>query len=271
MIALSELPDTRQGRRAYSGLVSTEGEPVADRVVTAAARTVGARTARVYAARSAGSPVPDARDRRGEGVTDFPARRTCMWEVPFSERLATEIFDLRGDDNTARQELSEPHELIYDGANTFIRVAGRWTAFFLDDHEDPRDLNDPPWPLDALFGARDDAVESGPDVVRGVAVTRYRVTVDLARADAAVPAGVSAPAGPYRALRQLSADMWLDGAGLIRRAAVNTEMRAVGGEKPTWAVCELWDFGIAVDIRQPLPDEITVPGEVNWGTSGPGA
>jgi hypothetical protein len=187
--------------------------------------------------------VPDARDRRGEGVADLSARRTCVWEVPFSERLAAEISDLRGDDDTARQELSEPREMFYDGANTFIRVAGRWTAFFLGDREGPRGLNDPLWPLDALFGARDDAVESGPEVVRGVAVTRYRVTVDLARADAEVPAGVTVPAGPYRALRQLSADVWLDGAGLVRRVAVNTEMRTVGGEKPTWAVCELWDFG----------------------------
>ena len=40
------------------------------------------------------------------------------------------------------------------------------------------------WPLDALFGANDDGVEVGPDAVRGVPATRYRLTVDLARADA---------------------------------------------------------------------------------------
>jgi hypothetical protein len=34
--------------------------------------------------------------------------------------------------------------MIYDGANTFIRVAGRWTAFLLGDREDPRGLYDPP-------------------------------------------------------------------------------------------------------------------------------
>lgn len=195
-----------------------------------------------------------------------------MREVPGSERLAAEISDLRGDDDGARHELSEPREMIYDGANTYIRVGGSWTAFFLGDREGPRGLNDPLWPLDALFGARDDAVESGSDVVRGAAATRYSVTVDLARADAAVvPAGVTVPAGPYRALRQLSADVWLDEAGMVRRVAVNTEMRAVRGEQPTWAVCELWDFGKAVDITPPLPDEIAEPREVNWDTSGAGA
>jgi hypothetical protein len=244
--------------------MSTEGEPVANRIVAAAARTVGAGTARVYAAQSAGSPVPEEHDRRGEGETDFAARRTCMREVPFSERVAAEISDLRGDDDAARQKLSEPREMIYDGANTFIRVAGRWTGFFLGDREDPRGLNDPLWPLDALFGAREDAVESGPDIVRGATVTRYRITVDLARADAEVPAGVSVPAGPYRSLRQLPADVWLDRTGLVRRVAVKTEMRAAVGEEPMWAVCELWDFGVAVDITPPLPHEITVPGEVDW-------
>ena len=150
-------------------------------------------------------------------------------------------------------------------------MAGRWTGFFLGDREDPRGLNDPLWPLDALFGASDDAVEFGPDVVRGAAVTRYRVTVDLARADTVIPAGVSVPAGPYRALRRLPAEVWLDGTGLVRRVAVNTETRPADGKEPTWAVCELWDFGVAVDITPPLPSEITAPGEVDWDTSGPGA
>jgi hypothetical protein len=215
--------------------------------------------------------VPEAHDQRGEGVADLAARRARVWEVPVSERMAAELSDLRGDDGAARRELSEPHEMIYDGANTFMRAAGRWTCFFLGDREDPRGLNDPLWPLDALFGACGDAVESGPDVVRGVAVTRYHLRVDLARADAVVPAGMSVPAGPFRALRQLPAEVWLDGAGLVRRVAVSTETRAVGGDEPTWAVCELWDFGVAVHITPPLPGEITPPGEVNWDTSGPGA
>ena len=53
----------------------------------------------------------------------------------------------------------------------------------------------PLWPLDALFGASDNAAEIGPEAVRGVPATRYRLTVDLGRADAALPAGVSVPRG----------------------------------------------------------------------------
>jgi hypothetical protein len=76
-------------------------------------------------------------------------------------------------------------------------------------------------PLDALWGARGDAVEIGQEAVRGVATTRCRLTVDLARADAALPAGVSVPAGPYRALTRMPAEVWLDAAGLARRVAVS--------------------------------------------------
>lgn len=67
--------------------------------------------------------------------------------------------------------------------------------------------NDPLWPLDALFGASEDGVEIGPQAVRGVPATRCRVTVDLARADAALRAGASVPSGPYRSLSRLPAEV----------------------------------------------------------------
>jgi hypothetical protein len=57
--------------------------------------------------------------------------------------------------------------------------------------------------LDALFGASDDAVEIGPEAVRRVPATHCRLTVDLGRADVALPAGVSVPSGPYRALSRM--------------------------------------------------------------------
>jgi hypothetical protein len=137
--------------------MSNEGQPVADRVAAAAARTVAAGTARLFSAWSAGSPVPAAGDRRCEGVADLAARRARVWQVPFfTDSVASEFLG-RQDDNEALRELSEPQETIYDGANAFIRVASRWTGFSLGDPGGPRGPNDPLWPLDALFGARDDA------------------------------------------------------------------------------------------------------------------
>jgi hypothetical protein len=111
-----------------------------------------------------------------------------------TDRATAALMEL-SDGDPGLLESIEHNEVIYDGANAYIQVAGNWTGFFLVDPGGPRGPNDPLWPLDALFGANDDAVEVGPEAVRGVPATRYRLTVDLARADAALPAGVSVPSG----------------------------------------------------------------------------
>ena len=79
--------------------------------------------------------------------------------------------------------------------------------------------------MDALFGAGDDAVEIGPEAVHGVPATRYRLAVDLARADAALPAGVSVPSGTVSIAKRLPAEVWLDAAGLARRISVCSAAR----------------------------------------------
>jgi hypothetical protein len=68
----------------------------------------------------------------------------------------------------------------------------------------------------------------------------------------------------------MPAQVWLDGAGLIRRAAVSSDP-AAEGDSLTWAIVDLWDFGLAVDITPPRPDEIVAPGDAYGADSGPGA
>jgi len=229
-------------------------------VALAATRTVAAGTARVFGAWSEASPVPEAQDRRCEGVADLAARRARVSESLFlTDRATASLMEL-SDGDPGLLESIEHNEVIYDGANAYIQVAGNWTGFFLVDPGGPRGPNDPLWPLDALFGANDDAVEVGPEAVRGVPATRYRLTVALARADAALPAGVSVPSGPYRALGRLPAAVWLDSAGLARRVSVSSEP-AAAVDAQVWSIVELWDFGVAADITPPGPDELLTPRE----------
>ena len=250
--------------------MSGEGAPIAGRAAATAARTVAAGTARLFCAWSQDSPVPRAQDRRCEGVADLAARRARVWQaVLFNERMTAEFVQSHHDEEGVG-ELSEPQEVIYDGANAFIRVAGRWTGFSLGDPGGPRGPHDPLWPLDALFGARDDAVEIGREAIRGVAATRCSLTLDLARADAALPAGVSVPAGPYRALRAMPAEVWLDAAGLARRVAVGADPVTASREQG-WTILELWDFGIAAGITPPRPDEVVPPSEAYQDAREPGA
>jgi hypothetical protein len=77
--------------------------------------------------------------------------------------------------------------VIYDGANIYVRVGSNWTDFFFGDPGGPRGVNDPLWPLDVHSAARD-AVEVGAEERAGVSATHYRVTIDLAMADAPLPA-----------------------------------------------------------------------------------
>jgi hypothetical protein len=187
-------------------------------------------------------------------------RRARVSQSPFFTDGATAEFTSHRVDDPGTPDLSRPSEMIYDGANAYVLVAGRWTGFFLTDPGGPRGPNDPLWPLDALSGANGDAVEVGHEAVRGVSATRYRLTVDLAQADAALPAGVSVPSGPYRSLRALPAEVWLDAAGLARRISVNSEPTAAA-DAQVWSIVELWDFGVAADITPPGPDEVLAPAE----------
>jgi hypothetical protein len=230
--------------------------PVAD----AAGRTVAAGTARLFAAWCTGSPVPEAADRRCEGVADLATRRARVSQSLFLTDRATASLTELGDGDPALRESIERSEMIYDGANAYVRVTDNWTGFFLVDPAGPRAVNDPLWPLDTLFGASDDAAEIGPEAVRGVPATRYRLTVDLARADAALPAGVSVPSGPYRLLGRLPAAVWLDSAGLARRVSVSSDP-TVAADAQVWSIVELWDFGVAADITPPGPDELLAPRE----------
>ncbi|WP_074946716.1 hypothetical protein [Jiangella alba] len=131
--------------------------------------------------------------------------------------------------------------------------AGRCRAH-LGDRLGPRGHHDPLWPLDALFGANDDVVEAGPDTIRDVTTTHYRLTVDLAAADEHLPAGIAMPEGPFRRMRRLPAEVWLEDAGLARRVAIQN----ASGNRQIWQVLDLWHFGVEVTITLPDADQIAI-------------
>jgi hypothetical protein len=253
-----------------------DGEAVVDRIALAAARTEAAGTARLFAAWRAGSAVPEAGDRRCEGVANLGTRRARVRQsLLFTEEITDKLIDSNADRASLPEGIEHP-EMLYDGGNVYIRVQDAWTIFGRPDPGGPRGPNDPLWPLDALFGANEDAAAVGPDAVRGEPATRFRLTVDLARADAALPAGVSVPGGPYRSLSRLSAEVWLDEAGRARRIAVNGDP-AEPAEAQIWSIVELWDFGVAADIVPPGPGEVLSPREAyrigaeDQPEAGPGA
>lgn len=239
-----------------------DGEETATgRVRSAAARTSSAGSARLAFGLGAGSPVLAERDWVGEGVVDFAARRAQVSQLFMPERMQEDMLQRAGEDASSestqklRELLAPRREMLFDGANQFLRAGDRWIALTRDDRDGPRHHDDPLWPLDALFGASGDVTELDEQPVRDSRTVHCRLTVDLASADAFVPAGVTVPEGPYSQLRRLLTEVWLDAAGLARRIAVAKTWNAAGEQR--WMVLEFWDFGVPVTISPPDPDRIT--------------
>jgi len=121
--------------------------PVASRVAAAAARTVAAGAARLLAAWGTDSPLPEAADRRCEGVAGLAARRARVSQsLAFTDGITATLTG-PGHDDPGLHERVRQSDLIYDGPNAYIRVADRWTGFFLVDPGGPRGPDDPLWPL----------------------------------------------------------------------------------------------------------------------------
>ncbi len=227
-------------------------EVITARVQAAAARTSAAGSARLSSGLHHGAPTLEVRDRLTEGVVDFAARRALV-----SERLLS--GSLQDDLQSAPEAFIRPRELLYDGAIQLMRSGDSWLAFTDVERDGPRSHLDPLWPMDALFGAGDDVIVAGTDTIRDVTTTHYQFTVDLVAADDRLLTGIEVPEGPLRRLRRLPAEVWLDDAGRARRIAIQN----AAGDRQVWKVLELWDFGVAVAITPPGPDQVTTPDPVD--------
>lgn len=123
--------------------------------------------------------------------------------------------------------------------------------------------NDPAQMLDALRGVAGEVVDEGPDEVRGVATTRYRATVDLAKALEAAPTEQRAQLeaqleGLDADLAEIPVQVWIDGDGLARRLAMDLDALAgmaggIGEGATASMTIDFFDYGDDVAIEIPDP------------------
>lgn len=222
-------------------------EDITARVQGAAARTSATDSARLSFGLHIGAPPFEEWDQLGEGVVNFAARVAQVSRVFLPRHI-------RDGMQSAPEALTRPREMLYDGATELMRSGDSWFAPTDGDRDGPHGPHNPLWPLDVLFGANDDIIEAGTDIIRDATTTYYRLTVDIVAADQFLPAGVAVPGGPFRLLRELPVDVWLDDAGLVRRIAIQN----TAGDRDIWQVTEFWDFGVAVAITPPDADQITI-------------
>jgi hypothetical protein len=108
--------------------------------------------------------------------------------------------------------------------------------------------------------------EIGSDTVRGVATTRYRITVDPSKLPESERAEVEQlsplPNG------ELPIDLWIGDDDLVYRMVIDLDGAAMDFENPeeefdrmlmTW---EIYDYGADLVIEAPPADEVTDAGEL---------
>ena len=192
----------------------------------------------------------------------------------------------------------EPMTIVVDGTTTYVKVpmlsmltgTQGWLSVSAEDMGVAGDTlglgvgpsANPAQLVESLRGASDELEELGPDEVRGVQTTRYRVVVDLEEAAAQLPAeareayrqqvaGLGATTLPF--------EVWVGDDGLVHRMAMDfadlvgqVEGDELEGLESGSILLELFDHGADVEVEVPDSSEVTPFSEVMGGFGGdPGA
>lgn len=237
-------------------------------VATAVART-GARTARIEvtsAIRTQGMSVSFAQT----GVFDF-ARDRGMLTMHGPGGMAQQVLFL-----PSRTYLKLPI-----GAHGPLPHGKSWVSlpalpgggpsvglFGLAGSTDPGDM------LRALTAVSSGVTKLGSDAIRGAQVTRFRVSVDPARAAARVPRsrrpGFEAFAHHLGA-GTIPVDVWVDRQNLVRQVRISLHPDH-GEGKPAAArvtqTIDFWDFGVPVRVSPPPASEVASPSQFSVSETG---
>jgi hypothetical protein len=138
-------------------------------------------------------------------------------------------------------------------------------------HASPMDL------LAALTAMASKVTDLGPATIRGVAVTHYRVTVDLAKAEAHQQPQARAEFHSFASsldTATLPVDVWVDGQARVRRIAISLPMPPGSGMPAGLRVSEAvdyYDFGVPVRVSAPPASEVMSASQVSQSMSSSGS
>src|SRR5215469_12975596 len=142
----------------------------------------------------------------------------------------------------------------------------------------PGDVNASPMDLlSALTAIASNVTDLGSATIRGVAVTHYRVMVDLAKAEAQQRPQARAEFHAFASslnATMLPVDVWVDGQAMVRRLAVSLPAPRGSGMPAGLRLSEavdFYDFGIPVLVSAPPASEVTSANEFSQSMSGSGA
>ena len=187
-------------------------------------------------------------------------------------------------------------EIRYLPPQIYVRIAGdaagmpfpsgkSWIEIQLPSQADgslpflpPGDVNASPMDLlSALAAIASNVTDLGSDTIRGVAVTHYRVTVDLAKAEAHLQPQARAEFHAFASslnATTLPVDVWADGQASVRRLAVSLPMPGGSGMPAGLRLSEtvdFYDFGVPVEVSAPPASEVMSASDFSQSMSSSGS
>lgn len=122
--------------------------------------------------------------------------------------------------------------------------------------------NDPKQALAYMRGMSDDVKEVGTEDVRGTATTKYEGTLDMnaaakAQTDARVRAAIESVVKQLGTAK-IPTTLWIDAEGRMRKMVQTIDLSATGGgaSGTMTTTIEMYDFGVAVDVKAPPENEV---------------
>jgi hypothetical protein len=131
--------------------------------------------------------------------------------------------------------------------------------------------------LSALTAIASKVTDLGPATIRGVAVTHYRVTVDLAKAEAHQRPQARAEFHSFASSLDsttLPVDVWVDRQARVSRIAISLPMPHGSGMPAGFRVSEAvdyYDFGVPVQVSAPPASEVMSASEFSQSMSSSGS
>jgi hypothetical protein len=131
--------------------------------------------------------------------------------------------------------------------------------------------------LSALTAIASKVTDLGPATIRGVAVTHYRVTVDLPKAEAHQLPQARAEFHSFASSLDsatLPVDAWVDGQARVSRIAISLPMPHGSGMPAGFRVSEAvdyYDFGVPVQVSAPPASEVVSASRFSQSISSSGS
>ena len=118
--------------------------------------------------------------------------------------------------------------------------------------------------VEAMRSVYGDVEDLGEEEIRGDQTTHYRAAIDVDRMLETMPEatrGSAEASFKQLGIEQMPMDAWLDSEGRLRRMALTSSGSAEGAGTLEMSL-ELYDFGVAFNLRIPPADQVAEFSEV---------